>query len=32
MMGVQRGEDDGIHYGWSYHPDNGLNMVITLDD
>jgi hypothetical protein len=29
MMGVQEAEDDGIEYSWSYHPDNGVNMVIT---
>lgn len=29
MMGSQHAEVDGITYDWSYHPDNGLNMVIT---
>jgi hypothetical protein len=29
MMGVQEAEDDGIEFSWSYHPDNGVNMVIT---
>ena len=29
MMGVQRAESDGIEYSWSYHPDNGVNMVIS---
>jgi hypothetical protein len=29
MMGVQDAEDDGIEYSWSYHPDNGVDMVIT---
>lgn len=29
MMCVQQADDGGIHYQWSYHPDNGLNMVIT---
>lgn len=29
MMGVQDGEHDGISYSWSYHPDNGVDMVIT---
>ena len=29
MMGVQDAEDDGIEYSWSYHPDNGVSMVIT---
>lgn len=29
MMGRQSEEDtDGITYDWSYHPDNGLDMVI----
>ena len=28
MMGVQDAEDDGLAYSWSYHPDNGVNMVI----
>ncbi len=29
MMGVQDAQDDGFDYSWSYHPDNGVNMVIT---
>lgn len=29
MMGVQDGENDGIEYSWSFHPDNGVDMVIT---
>ncbi len=29
MMGVQEAEHEGIEYSWSYHPDNGVNMVIT---
>jgi type II secretory pathway pseudopilin PulG len=32
MMGVQDDDHDGVAYSWSYHPDNGVNMVITLDD
>lgn len=28
MQGVQNAEDDGLTYSWSYHPDNGVNMVI----
>jgi hypothetical protein len=32
LMGVQDDDQDGISYSWSYHPDNGVNMVITLDD
>lgn len=29
MMGVQDGDHDGLHYSWSYHPDNGMNLVIS---
>jgi hypothetical protein len=29
MMGVQDAEHDGIEYSWSYHPDNGVDLVIT---
>jgi hypothetical protein len=29
MMGTQQADHDGVHYSWSYHPDNGVNMVIT---
>ncbi|WP_040339719.1 hypothetical protein [Candidatus Blastococcus massiliensis] len=29
MMGVQEAEDDGIVYSLTYHPDNGVDMVIT---
>lgn len=29
MMGVQDARSAGIEYSWSYHPDNGVNMVIT---
>jgi hypothetical protein len=32
MMGVQDAEHDGLHYSWSYHPDNGVDMVITAVD
>lgn len=28
MMGVQDAEEDGISYKWSYHPKNGVNMVV----
>lgn len=31
MMGRQHEEDEGLSYDWSYHPDNGLNMVIHED-
>lgn len=29
MMGRQEAEADGINYAWSYHPDNGIDMVLT---
>lgn len=29
MMGVQDATHDGLEFSWSYHPDNGVNMVIT---
>lgn len=29
MMGSQSAENDGLNYSWSYHPDNGVNLVIT---
>jgi hypothetical protein len=29
MMGVQEADDGNLHYQFSYHPDNGINMVIT---
>jgi hypothetical protein len=29
MMGQQTAQESGLNYRWSYHPDNGLNMVIT---
>jgi hypothetical protein len=29
LMAVQNADDDPVHYQWSYHPDNGLNMIIT---
>jgi hypothetical protein len=28
MQGVQDAEHQGLSYSWSYHPDNGVNMVI----
>jgi hypothetical protein len=31
MMGEQSAQSGGLSYSWSYHPDNGLNMVITLN-
>jgi hypothetical protein len=32
MPGVQDAEHDGLEYSWSYHPDNGVDMVITATD
>jgi hypothetical protein len=29
LMGSQHAESGDYKYQWSYHPDNGLNMVIT---
>lgn len=29
MMGVQEATDANLHYRWSYHPDNGIQLVIT---
>lgn len=31
LMGQLEEEADGFTYRWSYHPDNGLNMVVTED-
>jgi hypothetical protein len=28
LMGVQTEQDGDLGYSWSYHPDNGINMVI----
>lgn len=28
MMGRQHEEDGGISYDWSYHPDNGFDLVL----
>ncbi|MBM0229378.1 MULTISPECIES: hypothetical protein [Micromonospora] len=32
LDGRQSGDWDGVHASWSYHPDNGLQMVFTLSD
>ncbi|MGY1660584.1 hypothetical protein ACI78Q_05095 [Geodermatophilus sp. SYSU D00705] len=32
MMGSRDAEHDGLTYTWSYHPDNGVNLVITNED
>lgn len=29
LMGRQSDESDGLKYEWSYHPDNGLDLIIT---
>jgi hypothetical protein len=29
LMGLQEATWDGIHAQWSYHPDNGLDLVLT---
>jgi hypothetical protein len=29
LMGLQEASWDGIHAQWSYHPDNGLDLVLT---
>jgi hypothetical protein len=29
LMGRQTGRDKGLSYEWSYHPDNGLFVLIT---
>lgn len=28
LMGVRTADESGLHYEWTYHPDNGLDMVI----
>jgi hypothetical protein len=32
LDGRQTGDWDHIHASWSYHPDSGLQMVLTLSD
>lgn len=29
LAGAQDADSGGVHYHWTYHPDNGLDMVIT---
>jgi len=29
LMGVQEAIHDGLEFSWSYHPDNGVNMIIV---
>lgn len=31
LMGVRNATEDGLEYSWTYHPDNGLNMVIKVE-
>lgn len=31
LMGRQHEEEDGISYEWSYHPDNGFDMIMHED-
>lgn len=32
MMGSQEYDENGLRYRWTYHPDNGLDTVITIDE
>lgn len=32
MMGSQEASGNGFTYRWSYHPDNGLDIVVTEGD
>jgi hypothetical protein len=32
MMGVQDAEHNGLSFSWTYHPDNGVNMVISQEE
>lgn len=29
MMGAQEEVENGLEYTWTYHPDNGLDVIIT---
>ena len=29
VMGELNGTSDNLNYSWTFHPDNGLNMVVT---
>ncbi len=31
MMGQQTATEDGLTYAWSYHPKNGVNMMVNVD-
>lgn len=32
MDGVQEDADDVFEYSWTYHPDNGLDVIVTVID
>jgi hypothetical protein len=31
-MGPQEYDENGLHYRWTYHPDNGLDTIVTLGE
>jgi hypothetical protein len=32
LMGWQEATENGLALGWSFHPDNGFLLTITVDD
>lgn len=32
MDGMQEFSEDGFSYAWTYHPDNGLDIIVTEDE
>ena len=32
LMGVQEDSQDGLDYSWTYHPDNGVELIVTTAD
>lgn len=32
LMGWQEASENGLDYGWSFHPDNGMLMTIDIAD
>jgi hypothetical protein len=32
LQGQKTADQDGLKYSWSYHPDNGMDMIITEAD
>lgn len=32
MMGVQEASHDGLDFSWTYHPDNGTELLITVQE